>query len=63
MGSRLVNRRRLLGAGGAIGALALVGCGPAGGAANEAAGAAVPAASSGEIGLAIGDRLPEFEVE
>ncbi|MDP6756926.1 MAG: TlpA disulfide reductase family protein [Chloroflexota bacterium] len=63
LGSRLVNRRRLLGAGGAIGALALVGCGPAGGAANEAAGAAAPAASSGEIGLAIGDRLPEFEVE
>ena len=65
----LLNRRRLLGLGGAVGALALVGCGPAAveadakGAVATTAGAAAPAESTGEIGLAIGDRLPAFEVE
>ena len=60
---RLLNRRCLLGAGGAVGALALVGCGPATGEADAKGAAAAPAESTGEIGLAIGNRLPAFEVE
>lgn len=63
---RVLNRRRLLGLGGAAAALALSGCGAAA-TAGEAAPAAdvvaAPAVPLADIGLALGNRLPTFEVE
>ena len=58
-----LSRRGALGLGALVAGLALAGCGQAAGFAPESESAASTSAPLPDIGLAIGDRFPDFKVE
>ncbi len=58
-----LSRRGALGLGALVAGLALAGCGQAAGFAPESGSAASTSAPLPDIGLAIGDRFPDFKVE